>query len=128
MERQCCFACKGPFHPASGHAWPQGANYCGPCTRKFFAWVKSHTKRRWSGCDFYEEAATSVRAKKDDLGASDTVGSASFVTGLLGVGMIADAFVSMEVSPGDHPALRVGRALRVVAGLALLVAALPKQA
>ncbi len=56
-----CFACGGPFHEATGHVFKGKfvgvATYCGPCARHFFAWVVSHTKRRWGGLDFYAEAA-----------------------------------------------------------------------
>jgi hypothetical protein len=57
-----CFACGGPFHPASGHVWPNGAEYCGPCIRHFFDWAKRHAAGRRKGADFYAEAATSIRA------------------------------------------------------------------
>jgi hypothetical protein len=65
-----CFACKGPYHPATGHIWTelppdaQGEHpvYCGPCYRKWIKWMKGHLNRRWAGANFYEEAATSVRA------------------------------------------------------------------
>ena len=62
-----CFACGGPYHPASGHLFREfeGVAYCGRCTRYFFGWVKGHTKRRWGGQDFYEAAATSVREARE---------------------------------------------------------------
>jgi hypothetical protein len=69
-----CFACGGPFHPASGHAWMPDVVYCGRCIRSFYDWVRTHT-RPWRPRkgdagpprDFYGEAATSIRAKaKDD--------------------------------------------------------------
>lgn len=63
MESQRCFACGGPYHPASGHLWEADVAYCGPCTRRFFDWVKQHTRGRLRGGDFYLAAATSIRAK-----------------------------------------------------------------
>lgn len=58
-----CFACGGPYHPASGHLWREFmAAYCGPCYRHFIAWMKGHMHRKWAGADFYAEALTSVRA------------------------------------------------------------------
>jgi len=57
-----CFACDGPAHPATGHAFAPAVLYCGPCAGRFWAWAVRHTNRRWSGGKFYDEAATSVRA------------------------------------------------------------------
>jgi hypothetical protein len=56
-----CFACRGPFHPASGHVFTPEICYCGPCYRHFMAWFRSHTHRRSSGACFYTEALTSIR-------------------------------------------------------------------
>lgn len=57
-----CFQCGGPFHPATGHFHRPDVPVCGPCFRPFVAWVKQHTKRKWSGQSFYEAAASSVKA------------------------------------------------------------------
>lgn len=64
-----CFACGGPYHPATGHVWlPWMVVYCGPCIRSFYAWARQHM-RPWRARkgeeprDFYKAAATSVRAK-----------------------------------------------------------------
>jgi hypothetical protein len=66
-----CFACRGVYHPATGHLFRPDVAYCGPCARTAFAWVGSHTKprrrkssksRSWRDHDFYEAAATSIRA------------------------------------------------------------------
>jgi hypothetical protein len=58
-----CFACGGPYHEASGHAFPGlGIAYCGPCIRHFMAWYRKHTSPR-KGPDFYAEAATSNRPR-----------------------------------------------------------------
>ena len=60
-----CMACKGPFHPATGHQFTPGpgvspmAVLCGPCARGFVTWVKGHVCRRWSKGDFYKAAAES---------------------------------------------------------------------
>ena len=54
MER--CFSCRGPFHPATGHYHRPDVPVCGPCTKRFVAWLKGHTKRRWGGHDFYAYA------------------------------------------------------------------------
>jgi hypothetical protein len=56
-----CFACGGPYHPASGHLFNSETPYCGPCYRYFLSWMKGHIRRKWGGCDFYEEAARCVR-------------------------------------------------------------------
>lgn len=61
LRCRSCAVCGGPYHPASGHAWPSDVVICGPCTRAFFAWVRMHCRPR-DGLDFYAEAATSVRA------------------------------------------------------------------
>jgi hypothetical protein len=57
-----CFACQGPYHPATGHAFSEDVLYCGRCIRHFYKWVRGHTNRRWGGHLLYEEARTSVRA------------------------------------------------------------------
>lgn len=59
-----CFACGGPYHEATGHAWRgfDDVAYCGPCYRRWLVFFKSHTKRKWNKGDFYAEAATSIRA------------------------------------------------------------------
>jgi hypothetical protein len=60
-----CFACRGPWHPATGHWWGDKYDivYCGPCYLHFVTWLKGHLKRKWGGLVFYEEAATSIRSR-----------------------------------------------------------------
>jgi hypothetical protein len=57
-----CFQCQGPWHEATGHVLMAGTVLCGPCARRFFAWMRGHLARRWGGHDFYAAAATSIRA------------------------------------------------------------------
>ena len=59
VEGLRCFACGGPYHPATGHLWRElsAVAYCGPCYRSFLSWLKPHMHRRWSGERFYEAAA-----------------------------------------------------------------------
>ena len=65
MTAPRCFACGGPYHPATGHwfgpAFPD-VFYCGRCARYFVRWMSGHLKRKWNKGAFYEEAQTSVRA------------------------------------------------------------------
>lgn len=35
-----CSACKGPFHPATGHQWSENCRLCNGCTRDFIKWIK----------------------------------------------------------------------------------------
>src|SRR5574342_487973 len=58
-----CFACGGPYHPATGHVF-RGFNvpYCGACYRRFLPWLKGHTRRLWGGREFYVEALVSCSA------------------------------------------------------------------
>jgi hypothetical protein len=59
-----CFACGGVYHPATGHLFREhGVVYCGPCYRRFMAWYKGHTNRKWSGADFYAAALVSCSAR-----------------------------------------------------------------
>lgn len=51
-----CFACSGPYHPATGHVFTPDVVYCGPCALHFFRWWKGHSNRRWGATNFYEAA------------------------------------------------------------------------
>lgn len=69
-----CNACRGPYHPATGHRLmvsPDSPVLCGPCTRLFIKWISGHTKRQWGGVSFYDHAATSIVAR--DVGPGDIV-------------------------------------------------------
>lgn len=62
VKRMNCMSCKGPYHEATGHVWAPGAVVCGPCIKRFYAWVKQHTApRKGRMVNFYEAAATSIR-------------------------------------------------------------------
>jgi hypothetical protein len=58
-----CFKCAGPYHPATGHRFPQGACYCGRCAREFFEGFYRPRMKSLSRADrdFNAAAATSVR-------------------------------------------------------------------
>jgi len=60
METRC-FACHGPFHPATGNHFAEGVDYCGRCYRSFLEFYRSRMAPRKKWPDFYAEAATSVR-------------------------------------------------------------------
>lgn len=58
-----CIRCKGPFHPSTGdYDHVHGVATCGACVRSFYEWLRGHVRRRWGKLDFYEHAATSIRA------------------------------------------------------------------
>ncbi len=58
-----CFACCGPYHPATGHLYREwDIAFCGRCYGLFLAWLSGHLCRRWGGHRFYDEAATSIIA------------------------------------------------------------------
>jgi hypothetical protein len=57
-----CYQCGATWHPATGHVLAKETYLCGPCARRFFAWMAAHMQRRWGGHDFYAAAATSIRA------------------------------------------------------------------
>lgn len=61
-----CASCGAPYHEASGHRFTDTMVICGPCTRHFIKFIKSHTKRKWGGFVFYDYAATSVKPPKDE--------------------------------------------------------------
>jgi hypothetical protein len=62
-----CFACGGVYHPATGHVFPGfTVPYCGPCYRRFMAWYKGHTNRKWGGVKFYVEAEVSCSAVRPE--------------------------------------------------------------
>lgn len=61
-----CIACGAPYHPATGHLHQENAPICGSCAKHFVAWLKSHTKRKWGGEDFYEAAKTSIKPGDGD--------------------------------------------------------------
>lgn len=56
-----CFACGGPYHPASGHIFSEDVVYCGACYRPFVAFMKSRFYQREDEPDFIAEAMTSIR-------------------------------------------------------------------
>lgn len=59
-----CFECKGPWHPSTGDydkKW--NIAFCEGCIKTFYKWMRQHTKRKWGGYNFYEEAQTSIKAK-----------------------------------------------------------------
>ncbi len=63
-----CASCDGVAHPATGHAWSDKTLVCGPCYRRFRAWLVLHTDARprkkngGTSPDFYGAAL-----KKHDL-------------------------------------------------------------
>ena len=58
-----CSACKGPFHPATGHQPIEGVHVCGPCTHRLVEWLVQHTRRPYGSKEtpFYEAAKTSIK-------------------------------------------------------------------
>jgi hypothetical protein len=58
-----CSACKGPFHPATGHQPIDGVKVCGPCTHRLVDWLKVHTRMPYGSKEtpFYEAAKTSIK-------------------------------------------------------------------
>ena len=66
-----CSACKGPAHPATGHAFTATMMLCGPCTRNFIRWIKQReammghkSKRHNSNTTWTEAALTSIKTKE----------------------------------------------------------------
>lgn len=51
-----CNVCKGPWHEATGHRQSATMLWCGPCTRKWVKFLKSHLNRKSSGVHFYDHA------------------------------------------------------------------------
>jgi len=56
-----CAECGGVAHPASGCQYTETFLVCGPCTRKFWKWVREHTnkmppKRARIKASFYDAA------------------------------------------------------------------------
>lgn len=59
-----CIRCKWPWHPATGdYDRAHDVATCGACARQFYSWLRGHVRRQWGGQDFYEAAATSIRAR-----------------------------------------------------------------
>jgi hypothetical protein len=57
-----CFACGGPYHPATGHLFREfDVAYCGRCFRNFYKWMRAQFHRQFGGIDFYTEAAKRPR-------------------------------------------------------------------
>ena len=63
-----CSACKGPFHPATGHAHTETMLICGVCATRFKNWVRDHTRRKWRGYRFYDYTETSREKPLTDDG------------------------------------------------------------
>ena len=51
-----CSTCDNPYHPSTGHAFSPTVVACGPCARKFVAFVRARTTRRYGGVRFYDYA------------------------------------------------------------------------
>lgn len=63
-EPQKCIACRGVYHPATGHILdPEDPSVvlCGPCARDLKDWLKGMMRRRWGKMEFYGSAATSIK-------------------------------------------------------------------
>lgn len=56
-----CFACGGPYHPATGNLFRPDVAYCGRCYRHFLEYLKTRFYRRKERPDFIAEAVTSIR-------------------------------------------------------------------
>jgi hypothetical protein len=61
LKSYVCADCGGPAHPASGCQYTETMVICGPCTRKFWAWLRLHTnkmpsKRSRHRVSFYDAA------------------------------------------------------------------------
>jgi hypothetical protein len=58
METIQCRTCGGVAHPATGCAYTATFIVCGPCTREFWAWLRSRVNsrpsRRHGGPSFYD--------------------------------------------------------------------------
>lgn len=57
-----CAACKGVYHPATGHLFTPTCVLCGPCARDFLRWWKGMVNRRWGKLRFYDFAHPPVAA------------------------------------------------------------------
>lgn len=64
MSRRCD-SCGSPYHEATGHIFSEKTVVCGPCARHFVQFIKSHTRRKWGGLNFYEHAASSIKPEKE---------------------------------------------------------------
>lgn len=42
-----CSSCGGSAHPASGSQISESIIICGPCVRRFHAWVREHQAKRY---------------------------------------------------------------------------------
>jgi hypothetical protein len=42
-----CASCKGPYHPATGHAHSEKTVICGVCTRSMLKWLEGQTHRKF---------------------------------------------------------------------------------
>lgn len=65
-----CSACGGPFHSSSGGHPPgyDDVRVCGPCSKHFVTWLKSHLKGKYGHpkASFYDAAATSIKPGDGD--------------------------------------------------------------
>ena len=57
-----CASCDGVAHPATGCAWSPKTLICGPCTRRFWAWMMQHTRARKGKPSFYDAALLKLDA------------------------------------------------------------------
>lgn len=60
-----CVSCEGVFHPATGHAFSEHFQICGPCAREFCDWYKKRmnqmdAKTKKNPYSFSEAASKSI--------------------------------------------------------------------
>lgn len=67
-----CATCANIYHHSTGHMFSESTVLCGVCARNWARWLKSRIARRGPRSpDFYEAAATSVRAERREEGEGD---------------------------------------------------------
>lgn len=63
LPSMTCSACRGPYHPATGHRHSDKTVLCGPCARDWLKFFRGHVNRRWGKMKFYDYAVS--RTPKD---------------------------------------------------------------
>ena len=73
-----CAACKGVYHPITGHVFTEETVLCGPCAREFYKWYKlrmaqmDHPTKKSKGGTFSAAVVKSIHGEGPNMYKEET--------------------------------------------------------